>query len=41
VTTRLACSPVCLSSIKVTKYPDRYHSPYSIPLLNGWARLVI
>uniref|UniRef100_A0A915LM91 Pre-SET domain-containing protein n=1 Tax=Meloidogyne javanica TaxID=6303 RepID=A0A915LM91_MELJA len=40
-TTRLACSPVCLSSIKVTKYPDRYHSPYSIPLLNGWARLTL
>ncbi|CAK5095194.1 unnamed protein product [Meloidogyne enterolobii] len=40
-TTRLTCSPVCLSSIKVTKYPDRYHSPYSIPLLNGWARLTL
>uniref|UniRef100_A0A914KKF9 Histone-lysine N-methyltransferase eggless n=1 Tax=Meloidogyne incognita TaxID=6306 RepID=A0A914KKF9_MELIC len=41
VATRLTCSPVCLSSIKVTKYPDRYHSPYSIPLLNGWARLTL
>ncbi|KAF7624771.1 hypothetical protein Mgra_00009960 [Meloidogyne graminicola] len=40
--TKLNCSSICLSSVKIIKnIVDNYRSPYSVPLQNGWARLTL